>query len=237
MAPVALKDIRVGNSPEAASRAGGVDLSPVRGQLERYGWYQYDSSEQRVGEAIARCLGMRVEGVHDLMPRSMEEGRSKSLSGAHGYGPFPFHTDTAHWLQPANIIVLQSIIDDESKRATVLLDSQCLPFSRSDVECLERAVFSVRNGRRSFLSEIRPHGGDWIRFDLGCMRPITKCGHSAIRIVLNAIDRAKDRATIEWSAGRVLVFDNSRMLHARTEADYPARARHLRRWTLVQDAI
>jgi hypothetical protein len=76
------------------------------------------------------------------------------------------------------------------------------------------AVFAIANGRTSFYGPILDFARPFIRFDPGCMRPLSKEGNLAAGAF--QIERHEDKLVKhEWKVGDILIFDNWRFLHAR----------------------
>ena len=97
---------------------------------------------------------------------------------------------------------------------TILLDSQVVTFTDSEAAACTSAVFLIRNGRRSFYGSVKDRGRPFIRFDRGCMEPLTAEGAE----LEGVFDRARNAETLhqhDWKRGDVLVIDNWRMLHGR----------------------
>lgn len=143
-----------------------------------------------------------------------------SLTKACGIGEFPFHSDTVVWRIPARFVVLGCIDPGCSDRPTRISDSQNWVLSVEEAQQLRRAVFLVKNGRRSFLSAILGHR-QTMRFDPVCMEPQTSEGASASQLV-----QSRARATAidhHWSVGDVLILDNWRVLHARADGKQSTR--------------
>ena len=86
--------------------------------------------------------------------------------------------------------------------------------SESERMASRSAVFSNRNGRNSFYGSILEEGRPFIRFDPGCMIPLTVEGEMALGAF--RIERhLRKLIRHDWSVGDILVFDNWRFLHAR----------------------
>ena len=108
--------------------------------------------------------------VDRLIPREPPQARPNSFSAAFGTGPFPLHTDTAHWLKPARYVALAAArAPSDAARTTIaaIPAMDHLMFER-----VAAGVFVVANGRRSFLGGICQKKIPFYRFDPLCMRPL-----------------------------------------------------------------
>jgi hypothetical protein len=74
--------------------------------------------------------------------------------------------------------------------ATLLLDSRHVRLSEPEEVACSRSVFLVRNGRRSFYGSIHERNRGFIRFDPGCMAPLSCDGELALRALSS--DRHQD---------------------------------------------
>lgn len=155
--------------------------------------------------------------VDDLRPTTTEAARPMSLSAQYGTGAFPFHTDTAHWRIPARYILLHAVRPGRGQRRTRLIDSRSLRFSSGDVELMERAVFTIRSGRNSFLGSIMSRSERFIRFDPGCMFPAAESARRAERGLVSLL-RGAAEVLIDWAPGDAVIIDNWRFLHSRADA-------------------
>lgn len=167
---------------------------------------------------LAKGLGQPVpsspssELVDVLRPKRAEEARTRSLSASHGLGPFPFHTDAAHWSVPSRFVLLCC---DEPEPSPTAVKRFPENLSKSDSELVRRAVFRFSGGAQGFYSSILDSTRPFIRFDEGCMVPASALAKEALAIVRARLDRS---ASLEhrWEVGDVLVIDNWSVLHART---------------------
>lgn len=75
-------------------------------------------------------------------------------------------------------------------------------------------VFLVKNGRASLYANIVKPSKSMVRFDPGCMNPVTSRGQLAADILNERLDGIRS-VRIAWAEGDVLIVDNWRVLHAR----------------------
>jgi hypothetical protein len=99
----------------------------INKKLADCGWVEVD--EIRSTEALiilAESLGKIIphpDGNHLnlVKPKSSEKAINGSFSNKYGYGEFPFHTDTAFWLQPARYIVMASLLASDTETVIISL--------------------------------------------------------------------------------------------------------------------
>jgi alpha-ketoglutarate-dependent taurine dioxygenase len=195
--------------------------------LRLHGWVALRGSNaievEDVVVRLARQLGEPTPSrkgrgcVDRLAPVATDRSHPRSLSRMFGIGAFPLHTDTAHWPVPSRFIVLGCVSPGASNRPTLLQAADNLNIGSSERRLLSEGVFLVRNGRRSFYSAIFPANQPYIRFDSGCMSPVTESAHRGWQTVLQRIAAATP-IHIPWRSGDVLVIDNWRTLHGRGDA-------------------
>lgn len=136
---------------------------------------------------------------------SREQDGSWSLSGAYGLGGFPWHTDGAISSRPPRWIVLRAL-SIPRPTCTELLDP-----GPSLLSELRRTVLLAtdRTGRTRHLPAAIPDYGRWrIRWDPRTCTPRTG-------LSVDDVNAQRPTVVIEWREGRVLVLDNTRLLHRR----------------------
>jgi hypothetical protein len=194
-------------------------------QVDRKGWAttkislergafitsQLENIASRFGQAV---LPSRWQLTDLLSPQSQEQGRATSLSGKYGLGPFPLHCNTAFWPIPCRYVILACAKTGISKTATVLFDTSSMNMSDEEKLLATSALFSIRNGRRSFYSSILSPCRNFVRVDPGCLVPVAEDGIAALALY----DRVRLEPALErvhWNVGDVLIIDNWRILHGR----------------------
>ena len=182
----------------------------------------------------------RGQLVDYLKPKPAESSPWFSLSGKYGLGAFPFHTDSAHRRVPPRYVLLRSVGETNHVRPTLVLDSYTLRREVADEAALTRDVWIVNGGRGAFLTtllneNLRPPNKIF-RYDPVCMRP----AHDRFTASVRVIEKANQKITsssVQWNTGLLIIIDNWRMLHARSDAgDYNDEHRVLER-CLIADAI
>lgn len=173
--------------------------------------------------------------VRPLQPQSSGEARSNTLSSRYGTGPFPFHTETAYWFNPARFLVLHCENPGAGLRPTFLADTHSWQLGDQDRWLLENAGWKIK-ARKPFLSSIlnMRTNRQRVRFDRECMAPFTNDANRAQNLLAQQLERC-NAITIHWSAYDLLVIDNERMLHARGPTSAPDPDRTLYR-VLISEA-
>ena len=198
----------------------------VRQELKVRGWSLLRSLHFDGAIAAANCLALakqlgtpistRGRGLVDvLVPKVHIEAMPRSLSAKTGTGPQPWHVDQSHCAVPAHYLVMCCLREGQRPAPTELLDREefLLPPDAGDASS---EPFLVRSGRRSFYATILEGPKRFVRFDPGCMLGATKRAEKLMRHLL-------DKATCPsyahiWAAGDILIVDNWRLLHRRTDA-------------------
>ena len=172
-------------------------------------------------ERIATRLGTPNTGrggktIEKLVPTDQKKARPNSLSCSYGLENFPFHIDTAHHAVPSRYIVFACSAASGKTAATFLLDKANISASATESEAFKLGVFLVRNGQKSFYANAMSSEPSFLRWDPGCMVP--RGSHA--RLAACALQRWPSEGkyeTITWEKGALLVVDNWRMLHSRSE--------------------
>jgi alpha-ketoglutarate-dependent taurine dioxygenase len=175
----------------------------------------------KIGEMLGHPISSRMNSglIDELIPLDKSYASKNSLSFNHGTKGFPLHTDTAYKKNPVKYIILYMKNPGSGSRPTLLVDgyeSIKTPLIKLK---LESAIFKIKNGKYSFLSNMLENtpSGIRLRFDQGCMIPATRDSS----IILNEyieILRRQQMSLVDWSTGDLLIIDNWRMLHGRGTA-------------------
>jgi len=97
---------------------------------------------------------------------------------------------------------------------TILLDSRDVSFTEREAAACSSAVFLIRNGRHSFYGSITAQNRPFIRYDRGCMEPLSPDG-AEVADVFSLAQNAGKTYQHDWQRGDILVIDNWRTLHGR----------------------
>jgi alpha-ketoglutarate-dependent taurine dioxygenase len=208
----------------------------INKKLTDYGWAEVD--EIRSTESLlilAESIGKIIphpDGNHlnVVKPKSSEKAINGSFSHRYGYGEFPFHTDTAFWLQPARYIVMASLLASDTD--TVIIDlGQLVNMLSNNVQALAKsAIFSVKTMQVSYYTRaiLGNALSDGIRFDSCCMSPANE---SARCLQKNLVETSQkiEPAKIRWSGSNAVVIDNWKALHGRKAIEQEFESRTLAR--------
>lgn len=170
---------------------------------------------------VARHVGEPAQArkalIEALTPTLVDNARPASLSQIYGKGAFPWHTDTAHWSNPARYLILGCSDIGAANVPTLVLHREAIELTLEERSVAHTSPFLIANGRRSFFSSICSTGRGFWRFDPGCMRPSDEAG-ARLMSKIQAIP-AEDATAIAWRRGRIAIIDNWRCLHRRAHAE------------------
>ena len=92
-----------------------VSFSRLRIDVERVGFHFFDRYEDVPLASLAAQLGHPVASAPGrpltdlLVPQTCDDSQPGTLSSIHGVEAFPFHTETAHWRIPVDLVILKCI--------------------------------------------------------------------------------------------------------------------------------
>jgi len=192
--------------------------------LNDKGWCQARiSSNENLHDVLseyAHKLGTPIKArkstdiVQRLVPISRDRAHPSSLSSKHSTGAFPLHVDTAHWTIPCRYLVFGCLFEGESIRPTILLDFNSLLLTIEEKDYLYNSPFIIKNGRSSFYGSILTKNRAFIRYDSGCMTPVSKT-QCKMKCLLSSKRVTESLTEITWEKGMILVVDNWRIMHGR----------------------
>ncbi len=204
-----------------------VRINTKFADLVEHGWTMLDFSgtqsdllqfAQTLGRPVPSRRGSQL--VDSLKPTAPAEAKSRSMSARFGFGAFPFHTDAAYMRLPPRYMILRLVEGEENSRPTLILSIEALNLSSSDLRLLKREVWLVNGGHGRFLSPLVNDtlvpGATVLRFDPCCMRPATEGFGASQQILEQAISNVSP-INVDWMRERLLVLDNWRVLHARSD--------------------
>lgn len=125
--------------------------------LRKAGWCTLETNSPL--EELAREFGEPVPVrpgapiISRLMVQEPEQGHPNSLTSRHGTGPFPFHTDGAHFPRVPRYILLrlaQGAISDRPTRVIDIIGQ----ISAKHRRILETERWKFITGRRCFISPV-----------------------------------------------------------------------------------
>lgn len=199
------------------------------GYLFAHGVHQTDLIDIAQRLAPIRVDRRSPELVRDIRPQPIDSAKQNTLSSRYGIDAFPFHTDTAHWDQPARYLVLYCVDPGEGKRPTLLQDSRDWQLDSAEAELACRALWKTGHVRPR-LCMLAERKGDYlaIRFDRDCMRPMSAEARELENLIARRIDRTVHKQ-IDWEPRSLLIIDNQRMVHARGKSNQADTSRVLKR--------
>ena len=212
------------------------ELSILRSRVNRVGFHLFHWDNQAPLSALALKLGHPVPSVPGrpavdlLVPKDKESSSTKSLSSIHGTDAFPFHTETAHWREPVDWVILKCVNPGAGHRPTLLIDAWDLTLEDDEITRLTRSLMVVKNGSKSFLAPLATRQSDRIsfRYDPGCMKPASISDMVTLDILKQGLTDAAQTA-VAWQEGQYLILDNRRMLHSRAGSPVADPDRNLER--------
>jgi len=196
----------------------------VRGRASQSELFQIASS---LGRPVISPTGQLVK---ELVPKNATEARTSTMSGAHGTGVFPLHTDTAFLPTPCRYLVFRATGD--VRRITFLASfTQLLgSFGSEFYNLAERSVWILRTPAQSNYCSMIFRAGQqtgW-RYDPQCMIPVNE---AAKRVDIRFRDAAAEIETqaLRWEEGLAVIICNWKMLHGRGPMPSGERRRVLER--------
>ena len=178
-----------------------------------------DSLERQLLE-LASTLGTpqptRSKTLVDrLVPQKKDQAHPNSLSASTGLGVQPWHIDLAHFQTPARYIIFACECEGGNQVPTELVYWKSL-LDLVDYESAHTEPFLVRNSSCSFYATMLTQSQGFLRFDPGCMQPVTEGAKTLMKKLCGK--RIKPTLRINWKPGQVVIIDNWRMLHRRLNA-------------------
>jgi L-asparagine oxygenase len=159
--------------------------------------------------------------VRCISPQDLAMANPNTLSSRYGLGPFPFHTDVAHWRCPANIVFLLCSEPGGGHRPSYVTDSHGWQLSREAWDLLSAAVWKTGHVRPFLCTAVRRRAGETIvRYDTGSMSPRSTRAEKAAQLLRDHLATAPS-VRINWMPGDLLILDNHRALHARGSSPRP----------------
>lgn len=193
--------------PGASQQAGGpMRLAAIDGAM------QLDDMDRDQLSEVARTLGHPAATWERLVAKPAHQARPQSLSGVHGLGALPWHTDGAVAVHPPRYVILLSATG--SSVSTELLELEATEHVQlvRDLERLHLRV-TIPCGRVRYVpAVILTSGRPVVRWDVRVAAPPkTQLGE----LVSSGLRASRPTRTIAWQPGRAVVIDNRRTLHRR----------------------
>ena len=208
-------------------RVNSIDSNEMLLALDRAGYFLARNLCPQEILGIAKSLGdIRVDvrspqSIRTIRPQSTAEAKPNTLSSRYGMGRFPFHTDVAHWVEPAQFVLLYCEHPGSGARPTHLQDFLSWDLGAEAKQSALREVWKTGTFRPQLCTVcILEKGRVALRFDEACMKAMTVAAHTLGNDLVRHI-QASPIIDVHWSTGTMLVVDNRRVLHARGTALRP----------------
>ncbi len=113
-----------------SSSTSRMDIQGMILGLENTGYFfVHEVCLREIPEVVTSLGDIRVdlrspEPIRTIRPQPMNEAKANTLSSRYGMGSFPFHTDVAHWSEPAHFVLLYCEHPGSGARPTHLQDYQ-----------------------------------------------------------------------------------------------------------------
>jgi alpha-ketoglutarate-dependent taurine dioxygenase len=169
----------------------------------------------RLGQVLGLPTGTRTRNlVDELRPTAAHEAHKRSMSNQTGTGLQPWHMDMAHRLDPARYLVMAvSECPEETANTELLYASDLIQAELQEAASSE--PFLVRTGARSFYATLTCKTLPFVRFDPGCMQGATTRARRLMKALTG--QDLKPAYVHQWKLGSVLIIDNWKMLHRRSD--------------------
>jgi hypothetical protein len=210
----------------------------IKGVLGTYGWCEFQSPAGESSTAVPSLLqelfgvGAWVRPSRDLKTYDKSEAPLLSMSARVGTGDQPLHTDAAYLHLPPRYIALHCLDPGEGNCPTRVLSVDLFRLRSEGPAWLREPHWICCDGYNSaFYSPITEvqNGIERLRFDPFCMFAL-KPDRPDLNQALAAIEERSVEVSVRWDAGRCLIIDNWRCLHARGTGAIDTPSRLLRRW-------
>lgn len=167
--------------------------------------------------------------VRQIRPQDLKQANPNTLSSRYGLAAFPFHTDAAHWRNPADYVILYCVAPGSGDRSTLLIDTHKWALSTRALHIISTSIWRAGYAKPFLCSAIELEQQIWkVRYDTACMKPFYASGIAAQTSLSQLIEESRP-VEIRWCQDMLLVLDNRRMLHARGAASAPDTDRILER--------
>ncbi len=220
-------------------RTGPMNALPpvaaIKESLSKNGYYALKDFDRCQLLYLANELGTpKVDPRHPypirpLSPQPIEKANPNTLSSRYGLSSFPFHTDAAHWRTPAQILLLYCVQPGSGHRKTYLIDFLQWKLSDGDRHLLCTSIWRSRHLKAFLCTAMESEDNSpRIRYDPGCMMPFSESANDA-RVILQRSIESSSLIQIDWSEKKLLILNNTRILHARGASLVPDTDRVLER--------
>jgi hypothetical protein len=162
------------------------------------------------------CATRRDGSIIDtLVPKQKVDAQPGTISSHHGLGQFPWHSDGAVDRDPPRFVLLRAETVDDQSATTDVLDLSSLRDGQL-FKTYSRLSCEVKTREYAYMAPFvtQRHGRSCAKWDPLRMRPLGRCASDFLTDVTGAKPTERHR----WTSGDLLIIDNWRCLHRRSEA-------------------
>ncbi len=200
--------------------------------LEANGFIQFSSDKNQSSLEVAESIG-RVFRVHSmplvqtLTPREQIKEGKNTYSGNYGMEMFPFHTDLAHWYTPPRYLMLRCKNPADDVFTGIAHGNSI--FNDESMLNLKRALFKPRRRLDNKSYFLRLFYDGIIRWDSLFICPANTLAEEVQMRIANKIDNVDFKKVCFNSPGEVVLLDNWKVIHCRSQIPVSAKNRKIER--------
>lgn len=193
--------------------------------LKEKGWTEFKSGSSdnelisiasKIGKVLNHPNG---QSVFTLKPKAKNERGTGTFSDKHGFGNFPFHTDTAFLKKPARFILMHS--SEPSDCCTTIISKKDFwdLLEEKDKLNAERSVYLVKTHKERFYTSFvfRENNIEGIKYDPACMYPFNASAKEFDQ-TFQEILKVIQPKNVLWNGNKTVLIDNWKSLHGRSSA-------------------
>ncbi|MBX7227025.1 MAG: TauD/TfdA family dioxygenase [Chitinophagales bacterium] len=168
-----------------------------------------------LGDIIADDNGNKIQ---HLRPKLTGQGIKDTFSYKYGLDEFPYHTDTAFWAKPAKLILMTTELPSSCNTLLIDIKGFLNSLTESELVVFQNSVFTLKTPSQiKFVSVLQREKEDFIfRYDPNIMTPFNSNAKKCDDIIKEYIEDSK-AIEIQWTGKNILVLNNWRMVHKRSE--------------------
>jgi hypothetical protein len=181
---------------------------------------------------VARLLpSSGIPTVQSLRPRDINQVSENQYSGHYGLGTFPVHSDLAHWPVPPRYFLLRCVTGSLDVFTDIVPWTGVIDVLGTAV--LRKAVFATRSrriGSSTLVRALSDHQRNQIlRWDSVFLRPLNEHARELASFMLQSTWTRTGNKVLLRGRGDMVVIDNWRVLHGRSEVRAQSASRHIER--------
>jgi L-asparagine oxygenase len=160
-----------------------------------------------------------IPTVQCLRPRNTTEVKQNQYSGHYGLSTFPLHTDLAHWALPPPYLLLRCVVGSNDVFTHVLSWTRIVDLVGT--AALRKAVFMARSRQIGCSGLVRAmshhHQTEVLRWDPIFLRPLNQHARALASVMLDPTWNGAAIKILLHQPGDMVLIDNWRMLHGRSQ--------------------